>query len=171
MEKFVVNEPKTVTALLYVAGKVPGIRFHRLLKIIYFADLKHIAKYGRPITGDKYVAMESGPVASWLYDLLKKNVGQEYWGLFDVDSSVTIKPKREPNLDLFSKSDIECLDESLSENKGLGFGRLKAKSHDSAWKDTWDKVGANKEIKIEKLVAASGASKEMIEYLEKRDEY
>jgi uncharacterized phage-associated protein len=38
---------------------------------MYFADRKHLEKYGRFICGDSYVAMKHGPVPSEIYDILK----------------------------------------------------------------------------------------------------
>lgn len=171
MDKFILNKEKTVATMLYVASKIPGIQYHQLLKIVYFADLKHLSEYGRQITGDYYVAMKDGPVASWLYDLLKKNKGEHYWHLFEVGWFKKVTPKGEPDMNVFSKSDIECLDASITDNAGVSFGELKSRSHDSAWTYTWNNIGKNREISLTKLVEASGAGKEMIEYLENREEY
>jgi len=167
MDNFTFDKNKAVSAVLLISSEVPGIRFHSLLKILYFSDLKHLAKYGRPITGDRYVVMKDGPVASWIYDLLKKKIGQEYWHLFDVSLWKHVTAKSTPDLDYFSETDIECLKESIEENKNLGFGKLTEKSHDEAWKNT----KRDKKISMDDLIVASGADEEMRKYIAQCIEY
>lgn len=174
MDKYKIDPEKAVAAMLYVASHIPGVRFHKLLKVIYFAELKHLANYGRPITGDRYVAMKDGPVASWLYDLLKKNVGEKYWNLFDIGFwAKSITPKSKPDLSVFSKSDIECLNSSIEENAPLTWEQIRDKSHDFAWTEAWNRRGTRKsiDIKTNNLVTVSGASPVMIEYMENRENY
>lgn len=43
----------------------------QLLKLIFFADRDHLARFGRPIVGGHYVAMKNGPVALELYEELR----------------------------------------------------------------------------------------------------
>ncbi|WP_409530306.1 Panacea domain-containing protein [Shinella sp.] len=48
-------------------------RFHAL-KTLYYADRAHLQRYGRPITGDRYIAMENGPVPSYAYNAVKQQL-------------------------------------------------------------------------------------------------
>ncbi len=54
----------------------------KLLKLLYLADRKALLTLGRPITFDRYVSMDHGPVLSQTYNLI---VGEErpdapsYW--------------------------------------------------------------------------------------------
>jgi uncharacterized phage-associated protein len=165
MGAFSIDMRKAANAVLFVASAIPEVRFHKLLKIIYFADLKHLAMYGRPITGDRYVAMKDGPVASWIYDLLKRNRGKEWWDTFEVTWLMkNVMPKTVPDLDCFSDSDIECLQESITENKGLGFGELARKSHGYAWQAT----RRHGEISLANIEKQLGLSEPMIKYIEQR---
>lgn len=61
---------KATQALNYFALQSAG-RMNKLkaLKLIFFADRYHLRSYGRPITNDRYMAMEYGPVASSCKDL------------------------------------------------------------------------------------------------------
>ena len=72
-----------------------------------------------------------------------------------------IKPLKEPDLDVFSESDLECLNESYNENKHLGFFEIREKSHDTAHKR------ATKDDKISYLdmAKAVGADSEMLAYI------
>jgi hypothetical protein len=65
------NESKTLNAVLYIVNKIERKDFHKIFKILYFADRNHFADYGRPISGDNYIKMEDGPVPSNLYDILQ----------------------------------------------------------------------------------------------------
>ncbi len=49
----------------------------RLLKLLYIADRESIAETLRPITGDKIVAMDHGPVLSTTYKLIRGEAGGE----------------------------------------------------------------------------------------------
>ncbi|HBM15408.1 MAG TPA: hypothetical protein DD381_03550 [Lentisphaeria bacterium] len=44
-----------------------------LLKLVYLADRYHLRKYGQTITNDEYFAMQYGPVASSVKDILEHN--------------------------------------------------------------------------------------------------
>jgi len=67
---FSFSHRKATQALNYFARQ-DGNRINKLkaLKLIYFADRHHLRRYGRPITNDRYLAMNYGPVASSCKDL------------------------------------------------------------------------------------------------------
>jgi uncharacterized phage-associated protein len=50
------------------AGRMSRLR---LLKLLYIADREHFAKTLRPITGDRAVALDNGPVPARTHNLLK----------------------------------------------------------------------------------------------------
>jgi hypothetical protein len=67
---FAFNHRKTTQALNFFARKSGGeMNKLKALKLVYFADRYHLRRYGRPITGDEYLAMPYGPVASGAKDL------------------------------------------------------------------------------------------------------
>lgn len=74
MVHFKFNRDKAIATVLFIAEKLikrygkNGADLHKIFKILYFADQKHLAKYGRPIVGDFYVAMREGGVPSKIYD-------------------------------------------------------------------------------------------------------
>jgi Protein of unknown function (DUF4065) len=55
--------------LLELAGG--RMEYLRLLKLLYISDREMIAESLSPITGDRVVAMNHGPVLSQIYDLIK----------------------------------------------------------------------------------------------------
>ena len=160
----------TVNTLLYIIQKLDGIGdFHKVFKILYFADQKHLAKYGSPISEDTYIAMTNGPVPSMAYDILKSLRGQgllathkaQFSPYFELQKSFIVKAKMRPDLDYLSESEMQCLDESIEENRSLGFLELTEKSHDAAWNNAL----TDGEIDLLDIAAAGGAQHEMIEYI------
>ena len=80
MLRFRFEPGKAISALLYVSSRLIERRqqnpvatpdIHRISKVLYFADQKHLTRYGRPIVGDTFIAMENGPVPSQTYDMVK----------------------------------------------------------------------------------------------------
>jgi uncharacterized phage-associated protein len=67
---FPFSHRKTTQALNFFARQAGGSQDKlKALKLIYFADRYHLRRFGRPITGDEYLAMPYGPVASGAKDL------------------------------------------------------------------------------------------------------
>ena len=175
MIKFKFDIDKALSAILYVSrtliqSKHKDADYYRVLKMLYFADKKHIAKYGRPILGDDYIAMEHGPVPSKTYDIVKIVTGSSvckdlegYRNFFTVNN-YNIIPQANADMDDFSETDIECLDESIAENWTLSFGQLKTKSHDSAYK----KAFRDDLIQFREIAKAAGATNEMIHYMQEK---
>jgi hypothetical protein len=123
---FRVNEDKVLEALVMIAGECPGIDVFHVCKVLFFADKNHLNRYGRPILGDTYFALDQGPVPSLAYDMIERDDRHLHGMLLEkLSSSLTyykseqdeylrIKALREPILNLFSESDIECLGESIN---------------------------------------------------------
>jgi len=120
-------QKKGTQAINYLARKKDGkINKMKALKLIYFADRYHLRKYGRPIVGDTYWAMKFGPVGSNLLNIadlsenkLEKNALQytrEYLGHPKGDTKrLEVVSKKEVDLDVFSQSDIDALENSYKE--------------------------------------------------------
>ena len=148
------DKEKSLNALLYVANRVQRKDFHKIFKIIYFADRQHLADWGRPITGDTYIAMEAGPVPSRLYDMLKIVRGDSYLpdmeGLskyFQVENWMYVRPFQDADLNKLSVSEQEAMSEAIEKYATLSYDEIKEKSHDVAWRSTardflisWDNI-------------------------------
>lgn len=109
---------KATQALNFLARKKDGnvINKMKAIKLIYLADRLHLRKYGRPIVGDVYWAMKLGPVGSKTkkaaeLDLPSATLSYTKKYIKPTDdkkhSFVSIK---ETDLNVFSKTDIECLE-------------------------------------------------------------
>jgi uncharacterized phage-associated protein len=167
MIRFKFDKEKSIAALLYIVKQLDSADFHKISKILYYADQKHLTKYGASITGDFYNAMNYGPVPSKIYDILKTVRGgclsdtSEFVQYFSVDNSDNVRALVEPDLDEFSESDMECLNESIKENKDLGFNELVKKSHGQAY----NSASRNGIITPEEIAKEGGANEEMIKYI------
>ena len=135
---------KSIHAVLYVANKLERKDFHKIFKVLYFADINHLSDYGRTITGDTYIAMNDGPVPSCIYDIFKALRGdgffhseaQRFSKYFEVCDWNFINPKMSAELKYLSASDVEYLDASLCENANLSWNEIREKSHGYAWSET-----------------------------------
>jgi uncharacterized phage-associated protein len=112
------NYKKATQALNYLVEKSDGtLNKMKAIKLIWLSDRLHIRKYGRMITSDFYFALPYGPVPSTTRNILELNstfitdVEYEYSKVYieNIDQ-YTIKSKKESNLRVFSKTDIEVID-------------------------------------------------------------
>ena len=112
---------KAVQTLNYLAEKKDGkINKMKAIKLIYLADKLHLRKYGRPIVGDVYWAMKFGPVGSYTKRAAELDVpesvlsyAQKYIKPADVKKKAFVSLKS-TDMDVFSKTDIECLESVYS---------------------------------------------------------
>jgi len=159
MTRFSVDWDKAIEAIAFIASLKPGVTQYYLGKILFFADREHLLDYGRPITGDRYVAMEHGPVPSAIRDVLKADSDSPDEILAKLHERVGIE--RDGNKQMvFSKSvgaapslsgsDREYLAASVQRYGSMSFTQLKAVSHeDVAYSDAWDKLGNANEMNID----------------------
>ncbi|MDR0605497.1 MAG: SocA family protein [Bacteroidales bacterium] len=169
MIAFNFNLDRALNAILYVASKLKVSDFHKIFKILYFADREHLSKYGRPVTGDTYIKMESGPVPSNIYDILKAVRGDSFFSskadnfakMFTVEANYIIKPIQKANMDYLSKSDIIELDASIDKCKDKSFEELKILSHDLAWNSAKN----NSPISFEDILREVGDDGDYINYI------
>jgi len=167
----VFNLEKSLQVILYVANNLQRKDFHKIFKIIYFADRGHLSKYGRSITGDTYIAMKDGPVPSKLDDIFKAIRGDSFFAsdanvnrfaeLFDVHDWYFINPKKPADLNYLSETDIEELSASIAMYGNLSWDEVREKSHDYAWRATAE----NRQISIENIMRESGVDEGFILYI------
>lgn len=157
--RFKFDYKKCVEAIQFLALNRPGITQYYVGKVMFFADKEHILDWGRPICGDRYVAMEHGPVPSMAYDIIKSDAGEPD----EVEDYFRAKIRTEPEgnkrhlysaednpcFRCLSESDKEYLEESLSRYGSLSFTAIKRLSHeDPAYAEAWSQPGLNNEMDI-----------------------
>lgn len=162
---FQFNRAKAIETILYLAHRISDPDIYGICKLLYFADKTHLEKYGRFIFGDTYCAMEKGATPSNTYDLLKE-ISHRPLDSFEVIGH-QVKALREPDLEYFSDSDIECLNQVIEVWGNVPNWERKKAAHDDAWEKAWQQKGTKGSviIPIESIAELFDDSEGLIEYL------
>ncbi len=165
------DREKAIEAILFIAHSLPNATMHSISKIFYLADKQHLQDYGRLICGDRYIAMEYGPVPSAIYDMMKVPTGRIRIDP-DIDDFIieaftvvlgrNILPKRQPEMALISESEIDCIEQIIHQHGQKTFGQLTDMTHDSAW----DSTEENQPISLIDIAKTLDHSAELVAYLE-----
>ena len=75
-DQFEFHPEKSLAVASYLANR-SGETMYTILKMVYLADRLHLEKYGRPITGDRFIAMAEGACPSKIYDSMKVLRGEK----------------------------------------------------------------------------------------------
>lgn len=156
MVRFTINYNKAIEAIDWIARQRPGITQYYIGKVMFFADREHLLDFGRPISGDRYLAMEHGPVPSVIRDLLKRDSDYPDEVIDHLSSRVIIRDdgnKRKvtslgsnefPSL---SETDRAYLSSAIESYADLSFSELKRISHlDPAYSAAWERMGNANEM-------------------------
>jgi uncharacterized phage-associated protein len=173
MNKFLDAE-KALEVVLYVSRRTHNL--FNIVKTLYFADKFHLSKYGRLITGDYYIAMDDGPVPSGAYDLIKLARGDEYSYESKIieahpeevlratrnGNETTVIPLRDPNIDVLSESDIECLEKSIRLFGNMNTSKLWDIVHRE---EVYKKTEQNKTMPLREIILSLPNGEDVLEYL------
>jgi hypothetical protein len=117
------------------------------MKIIFAADCYHLSRFGRPVTGDCYVAVQHGVMPSIAKDIIDEDVYTlKHYGIKKsplIKNGYSLRAARDFDRDKFSKSDVEALEYGLSEYGDIQtFGEVRDKNHrHPAWINAAKKQG------------------------------
>lgn len=163
---FKFNPQKATEAILYLIPNLPVPNVYGICKMLYLTDKTSLAQYGRFLFGDSYVAMREGGTPSGAYDLLKR-LRKSPTSDLRVDDNEVIA-SRPANLDYLSKSDIQCLDDTIKKyGNPANWTDRKEACHDEAWQKAWDKRGISKSnaMPVESIAETLKESDDLIDYL------
>jgi hypothetical protein len=168
---FVFDVNKATHALLFLISSLGGkVDVYNLAAILYLADVKYLSKYGTLILGETYVAFKGGPMPFHFFciymqlkdannfTILRYNLSD----YFIVNDNEIISLTNYDG-DYLSENEVAVLFETIQENKNIEWYELILKAQNAAWQDT----GVSSEIPLSKVAASSGASKEMLAFIEK----
>lgn len=171
------DRQKLTELMLYILDKTGGVDFYHAFKILYFAEMKHLAKWGSGIVPDEFCALKYGPVPTQLYDAVKELNHPRMRLSVDLseviqfageDAPNVLLSKRRPDMKFLSKSEIEVLDQSIEENKSLTFGQLMRKSHDEAWEEASLRADGTNVISPLSMAKVLNADDAMLEYIKEQ---
>ena len=171
------DSKKLTELVLYILGKTGGIDFYHTFKILYFAEMNHLAKWGSGIVPDEFCALKYGPVPTHLYDAVKELNAphmelsvelSEVIQFAGEDAPNVLIPKRQADMKFLSKSEIEALDSSIEENKSLTFRQLMWKSHDKAWEEADRRENGTNVISPVSMAKVLNADEAMLAYIEEQ---
>ncbi len=162
-----------INVVLYILQRLGGkADMHKIFKILYFAERKHLSVYGRRIVGDDFNAMQYGPVPSKIYDMLKGIRGDSFFSeeaskyceYIKAVNKETFQAEKDYDGEYISESAKECLDEAVEMCKGLSFNQLTDLSHDFAWSNT----SRNKIISYADMMREIGEDEGYAQYVQER---
>lgn len=137
MIRYHANPDKILEALVWLADAKRGLSFYYIAKIFYFADKEHLSRFGRPVLGDRYIAMDHGPVPSMIYDMLMFNPFLDPTLLDSLYKAIQVTHERVPtvsalrpaDMSLLSRTDIDALRASLNKYGNKSVGDLRRVTH------------------------------------------
>ena len=147
-----------------------------IVKTAFYAQKKHIVKWGIPMFRDDIVALPFGPVPSLVYDILQVSRGQrEAYKYCDdraldiISMSIDFKNEyysanQSPDMDCLSQSNVECLDEAIAEVSHMNFGEIMSKTHGAEWARAY-RNASNHKMDYVNIAKEGGASEEILDYL------
>ncbi|MEO7146115.1 MAG: Panacea domain-containing protein [Bryobacteraceae bacterium] len=135
------NEAKATQAaahLLRLRGR--RMKYLKLIKLLYIADREALARWGKPITTDRYVAMKEGPVVSNIYNLIGSEpppYNQSIWHAHIVTvSDWDVELVSDPASDELSLAEEKLLNEVFEIHGHKNRWVLVTETHKfSEWKD------------------------------------
>ena len=92
----------------------------KLIKLLYLADREALIRWGRPITTDRYVSLDNGPVVSRMYDLIRNEPPPNsfrIWRRFISDpEDYEVRLLGDPGSGELSRSERELIDEVFAQH-------------------------------------------------------
>lgn len=163
------EESATAAAALLLHREAGRMPYLRLMKLMYLAERECLRRFGRPMIGDQYVAMEHGPVLSTVLDLIRGTPGTEssVWAASITEpADYQVGLKGTPNWSALSDAEIEILENVSQFYREFDRWRLRDFTHTLP---EWIDPGKSSEvIPPETILRAVGKSDEEIEEIRQR---
>lgn len=111
------NQRKVAQMAAFLLDRGRGrMNYLKLMKLLYLADRESLKRHGEPISGDRYVSMDHGPVLSQTLNLINGGVefekdGWNHWIADKADYEVSLRRKAPRDaLDELSEAELDVLD-------------------------------------------------------------
>ncbi len=135
------NEKKATQAAARLLRLRGGrMSYMKLIKLLYLADREALLRWGRPISTDRYVSMDHGPVLSRVFNLTSDGDDPErpsVWAeSISAPSNYEVELKGEAGNDELSEAEEALLDEIFQQHGDLTRWQLVKLTHKlPEWKD------------------------------------
>ncbi|MCD4705943.1 SocA family protein [bacterium] len=134
-----INEKKYYNVILFFANKIQNGTLGKLkmMKLLYFLDFDFFEKYGKSVTGDKYLRWENGPVPQTAEKMMKQmsgnniKISRRKVGIGYNDQQ-HIEALKNFDLKLFSKEELIMMDEIADKWEKFSGVEMKNASHGEA---------------------------------------
>ncbi|MEA2088922.1 MAG: Panacea domain-containing protein [Patescibacteria group bacterium] len=134
-----INEKKYYNVILFFANKIQNGTLGKLkmMKLLYFLDFDFFEKYGKSVTGDKYLRWENGPVPKMAEKIMKQMSGDDIKILrrkvgIGYNDQQHIEALKNFDLKLFSKEELMMMDEIADKWEKFSGTEMKNASHGEA---------------------------------------
>ncbi len=112
----------------------------KLIKLLYLLDREALLRWGRPVTTDRHVSMDNGPVVSRIYDLIREEPApgtDPIWRHYiSAPQEYEVALIAEPLIDELSTAEEELIQEIFSKYGKMTRWDLVRISHDlPEWQD------------------------------------
>lgn len=160
MINFEFNEIKaTHAAALFLKLNGGSLNYMKLIKLMYLADRKALQLIERPISTDKYVSMERGPVLSEVYNKIMSKNDNSYWNEYiSKREKYNISLIKQPTYDELSEKEEAIISEIDNEYKSYDkWDMVDNICHDPNILPEWEKPIPplkSKPIKVENILRA-----------------
>jgi uncharacterized phage-associated protein len=131
----------------------------RLLKLLYIADRESISQTLRPITGDRVVAMDHGPVLSRTYGLIRReHLQSPLWDQFIAQEGPQgHRLAADPGVGKLSRSEIERLVDVSARHRHMNDYDIAMETHQFAeWTKNRPPQGSSQPIPLDDILEALG---------------
>jgi uncharacterized phage-associated protein len=184
--RFRFEPEKLVQALAFFASHgVRDLTKMKAAKLLFFADKYHLLRYGRPVIGDQYACMDYGAVPSVSLNVMNDVIADDpqnppvekalFAKYIDVSrfgrKNPVFRAKKQPDLDVFSASDVEALNYAVEKYGGKSTAELSAETHkDPAWCAANERRRPGSSVMMDYQMFFEGESERMLEQVEAEQE-
>lgn len=165
------SEKRVAQMAAYLLHRRGGrMAYIKLLKLLYLAERRAMAKWGDSTSGDRFVSMPHGPVLSQTYDLIKGHEGSgSAWddviqdeNNYEVSLRLSPQQVNEDTFDELSPSEIELLDATFNEYGHMSRFDIVRYTHDNC--PEWvDPQGSSFPINPAAMLRAMGKSEAQVQ--------
>jgi uncharacterized phage-associated protein len=155
--QFPVNGRKATEAVARIIQKSGReMDYLRVVKLVYLADRKSLAKRGIPIVGGKYFSMRKGPVNGDVMNFVTRRNAPGWKDSIAPMQGHSLSVVSEPSYDSLSESELGILDEVVEEHLANTTDELVEWCHKNC--EEYEEVSANgrKPISVESILQAEG---------------